>query len=1090
MAESGQKIFLSYSREDVAFARELRDWLIEQGHTPWMDLFDIPAGARWPTEIDRALRSSDVIIGLMSPAGVASENVMNEWDWAIASDRRLVLLLIEPCEIPFHYVSRNYLDFTGAHRDGFEALEAAIPGRHHVAPDLSDSATTDERSSHPTPAHETAASSSRGSRLRRALRRQPAIPTVVGRERERALLQQQLDGAAAGKGGLILLGGEAGIGKTTLAGWVRSQAADQGILALTGSCYDLTTTPPYGPWSEIIFRGYEPADGLPPVPVEIRDQTGFAAIASEAALFEVVGEFFAEVSEHQPLLLVLEDLHWGDRASLGFLRFFARFLSGLPILIVATYRDDELTRRHPLFELMPLLIRESGAQRLVLERLDDATVQQIVTGRYALAPQDTRRLVAYLQQFASGNPLFTRELLESLAEQGLLTQDGGSWQLQPLETLSVPRLVREVIESRLVRLDDEAREALEIAAVIGQTVPLDLWQIIGSRPDAQMSRALEQAVALHLLAEHETPEEMSFSHALIRETLYEGIVVLRRRELHRQIAEELAKLPGADPDEVAFHFRQAGDQRAIEWLLRAAQRAERRYSWIMASERYEAALELVGEDEGQAPERAWLLFHVGRLMHLSSRRETLFYLERAIEAANRIGDRLLKASCQFVIGLCHNIDGNYEVGIDQMHTALQDLTEIYNAPEPLPELPRYLLPDRQGFERRNLPWLHSARDDESLNAGWENLAFWAVFTGRLDEAADYHSRVSNDYVRRRYGTQSRVCLAFESAVRGHIDTARHSFSETSRAFQDDGNFIQANNWTIHQLILVELPFKTEDVATRNRLVDTMQENQRHASGVYSEARPIVGIYLPLFHDGHWQASERAASDSLHRDSPGVFYPLARATLAQIARHRGDSQSAWEHVHAIFPAPGAAKPGNSNYIFSLYLLRAAVEIALDGGELDTAQRWLTTYGAWLDYTDAVLGRAEEQLLRAHYHHISGERVLARKHAKAALERATEPRQPLALIAIHRLLGSLESEEGRLDSAQQDLTQSLQLAEACELPFERALTLLELARLNAATGRIDAARQQLIEVRETCEPLGAKPTLDRVAELEAELERTRG
>jgi TIR domain len=102
MADRPQQILLSYPREDVAFARELRDRLLAQGQRPWMDLFDIPVGARWPSEIARALKTSDVIIGLMSTAVVTSDNVMNEWDWAIANNRRLILLFFEPCEIPFY----------------------------------------------------------------------------------------------------------------------------------------------------------------------------------------------------------------------------------------------------------------------------------------------------------------------------------------------------------------------------------------------------------------------------------------------------------------------------------------------------------------------------------------------------------------------------------------------------------------------------------------------------------------------------------------------------------------------------------------------------------------------------------------------------------------------------------------------------------------------------------------------------------------------------------------------------------------------------------------------------------------------------
>ena len=132
---SGQNVFISYARDDVAFARDLRERLLAFGHEPWMDLFDIPAGARWPDEIDRALRSADVVVGVMTPSSLDSTNVKNEWDWVIANNRRLILLMAESCEVPFHYVSINYLDFRADQAHGFTALAKALDTpRPHQAP--------------------------------------------------------------------------------------------------------------------------------------------------------------------------------------------------------------------------------------------------------------------------------------------------------------------------------------------------------------------------------------------------------------------------------------------------------------------------------------------------------------------------------------------------------------------------------------------------------------------------------------------------------------------------------------------------------------------------------------------------------------------------------------------------------------------------------------------------------------------------------------------------------------------------------------------------------------------------------------------
>jgi predicted ATPase len=125
-SSNASRIFLSYSRHDQEFARHLHRWLIDQGHRPWIDVFDIPAGARWPDEIDRALRSSDVVLGVMSASALESPNVKNEWDWAIANDRRLILARVEPCAVPFHYISINYVDFTDGHDAAFDLLARSL----------------------------------------------------------------------------------------------------------------------------------------------------------------------------------------------------------------------------------------------------------------------------------------------------------------------------------------------------------------------------------------------------------------------------------------------------------------------------------------------------------------------------------------------------------------------------------------------------------------------------------------------------------------------------------------------------------------------------------------------------------------------------------------------------------------------------------------------------------------------------------------------------------------------------------------------------------------------------------------------------
>src|SRR5262249_26413507 len=140
---------------------------------------------------------------------------------------------------------------------------------------------------------------------------------------------------------------------------------------------DLTETPPYGPWVELFGR-YPQGDGMAPLPAAFARRGMIGQVASQAALFQEVADFLAEVSSGQPLVLLLEDLHWADPVSLDLLRSVGRILSGQPILALAVYRVDEITRRHPLFSLIPLFVRESAADRLDMARLSDDAIRALV----------------------------------------------------------------------------------------------------------------------------------------------------------------------------------------------------------------------------------------------------------------------------------------------------------------------------------------------------------------------------------------------------------------------------------------------------------------------------------------------------------------------------------------------------------------------------------------------------------------------------------------------------------------------------------------------------------------------------------------
>ena len=342
-------------------------------------------------------------------------------------------------------------------------------------------------------------------------------PLLVGREREFVLLHQQLDRALAGAGSIVLIGGEAGIGKTALAEAILRAASAQGALTATGRCYDGAETPPYALWRELFVR----LPGAPPAPPLTLGRWDFF-MRLRAALLPLMTD--------RPLVALLDDLHWADLASIETLRFLAREMATLPLLVLVTYRADETPQTHPLYTLVPLLVREAHAERLALRPLDSEAMHALTRARYPLAPVDEARLTTYLHERAEGNPLYTGELLRTLEDEGVLRIQGLGWTLGGLQNLAVPPFLQQVIEGRLARLGAEPRRLLTIGAVLGQEVPLALWATVAAVAVDELSAVLEHARTARLAEEMPDGLRARFVHALIREALYEG---MRRRAAAR-----------------------------------------------------------------------------------------------------------------------------------------------------------------------------------------------------------------------------------------------------------------------------------------------------------------------------------------------------------------------------------------------------------------------------------------------------------------------------------------------------------------------------------------------------------------------------
>jgi class 3 adenylate cyclase len=464
-----------------------------------------------------------------------------------------------------------------------------------------------------------------------------ASGVFVGRDTEVEKLRAGLDAALAGRGRILLLVGEPGIGKTRTSEELVTYARMRGAQVLWGRCYEGEGAPPYWPWVQVIRSYAHECDpqtlaaemgpgatdigavvsevrarlpGLPEPPRLEPDQARFR-------LFDGVASFLRNAARRQPLVLVLDDLHWADKASLLLLQFLARELGTDRLLLLGTYRDVELRRQHPLSETLAELARNPLCERILLRGLARDDVARFIEATTGRAPADA--LVEAVFRETEGNPFFVHEVVRLLAADGRLERPpaGGSWSLE------IPQGVREVVGRRLNRLSEECNQALAVASVIGREFDLAVLQRVAELPEERLLETLDEAIAARVVGDvPEARGRYRFSHALVRETLYEELNTPRRVRLHGRVGAVLDELhrdtEGPHLAEISHHCFQAvqagGIDHAVEAATRAGDWAAGRMAHEEAAVHYERAVQAL--ELGEKPDRARLASLVVRLAEL------------------------------------------------------------------------------------------------------------------------------------------------------------------------------------------------------------------------------------------------------------------------------------------------------------------------------------------------------------------------------------------------------------------------------------------------------------------------------------------
>jgi predicted ATPase/DNA-binding SARP family transcriptional activator len=433
----------------------------------------------------------------------------------------------------------------------------------------------------------------------------------VGRVRELELLRRALTDAAGGQRRLALIGGEAGIGKTRLAEELTRAAAAEGWEVAWGRCLEGSGAPAFWPWVEVIRRlaSTKPperlrralgsgAPDLARVVPELGelfpdlDPTGAAdPAAARFRFFDAVDRFLVRLAAVTPLLLVFDDLHWADAPSLQLLHHVAARPDGAPVLLVGTYRNPPSVAAEPLAELLAALANEAAVRRVELGGLREDDLRALL----ANAADASDSLVAAMHRRTDGNPFFVTQLIGQL--EGRLAEA----EAEVVLGREIPGGVRDVIQRRVGRLPTLADELLTVAAVLGEHFELPPLAEVIDLEEERVLTLVEAAIDHGLVGESsERVGRYRFSHALIREALYEQLGALRRARLHRRVGEALERLYGDDTDrlvELAHHFHEAAaegeTERAHTYALRAAEQAIARLGYEQAEDQLRRGLQVL-----------------------------------------------------------------------------------------------------------------------------------------------------------------------------------------------------------------------------------------------------------------------------------------------------------------------------------------------------------------------------------------------------------------------------------------------------------------------------------------------------------------
>ncbi|MDX6256781.1 MAG: hypothetical protein QOJ11_3115 [Frankiales bacterium] len=739
-------------------------------------------------------------------------------------------------------------------------------------------------------------------------------PLLVGRLAELDVLRGALASAAAGQSQTVLVGGEAGVGKSRLVAEFMTYAASRDTQLLTGSCIEgggegmpfapivdllrmMVRTTPLGDLDGLLGRARPEVARLLPELSGAPDHT--TELRSSAQLFELLLGVLVRLATAGPVLVVVEDLHWADQSTLDFVAFLARALSDAPITILATYRSDEMYRGHPLRGLLTTWERSRQVVRVELARFSAAEVREQLTAILGSEPDET--LFRQVVDRSEGNAFLVEEVLS-------VVQAGA-------DPDSLPPSLRDVLLTRVEQLSDPARQVLRTASVAGRWVAERLLATVTRLPQEELYAALREAVERHQLVVDDAGRGYAFRHALTRDVVYKDMLPGERGAIHLAYGEALS----ADPDlagpgtviaaTLAYHWYAALDlPRALEASVGAAQVAASTAAYAEAQRHLERALEIWPRVPDAVQRTGTTLV------------ELLGQAGVAAFKAGQVDRALTQLDLSLAAIPAQGGDPERAVALERRAAVLHTLGQELAAAADLRQALALVGPDGPADRRASLlahlaHALFFASDAGGSGAG-ERAAREAIEAARTADRPDLEADglVSLGVV---VGYRGDVGAGVETVRRG-IEVAQHLANQELLL----RGYVNLSD-------LLELAGDHEEavaVAAKGAAIAAEAGFARNF-GVFLLANQME----PLVRLGRWDEAQLVAAEAMRSDPSGVFRMSVLEVLAQLAAYQGEYETAERHLKAAH-----ALAGDSGWQYVLPFATTTADVQRARGELLAAR----------------------------------------------------------------------------------------------------------------------------------------------------------